>query len=87
MGTEEELVFAATYQDKPVRISIQQVDGDCIWMWIHTYVQWQNYYNQDKNWRDNAPMLVNYLVVADLGNGTLRFISVDDAGENIHQYT
>ena len=84
---EEELVFAATYQDKPVRISIQQVDGDCIWMWIHTYVQWQNYYNQDKNWRDNAPMLVNYLAVADLGNGTLRFISVDDAGENIHQYT
>ena len=87
---QEERVFHATYQDKPIFTSIQGVDGECIWLMVKTYEQWQNYYNQDFVSSSSAikekGLMTDYLVVMDLYDGTIRFIETDGAVEEIRQY-
>lgn len=87
---QEERVFHATYQDKPIFTSIQGVDGECIWLMVKTYEQWQNYYNQDFVSSSSAikekGLMTDYLVVVDLYDGTIRFIETDGAVEEIRQY-
>ena len=80
----EEVVCSVYYKDKPVQLSLLGVDGECIWLTIQNYEQWQNYYNQDFN--GNTAMR-DYLVVVDLHDGTMRFIETDGAGEEIRQYS
>ena len=87
---QEERVFHATYQDKPIFTSIQGVDGECIWLMVKTYEQWQNYYNQDFVSSTSAlqkkGLMSDYLVVVDLHDGTMRFIETEGAVEEIFQY-
>ena len=74
----EEQVFTVSYKDKPVQTTIEGVDGECLWLKITTYEQWQNYYNQDY---DGNTAMTDYLVMVDLHDGTMRFIETDGAAE------
>ena len=91
IGTnEEEKVFTATYQDKPIFSTIQGVDGECLWLEIKTYDQWENYYNQNftssSAYFQKKGMMSDYLVVVDLHDGTMRFIETEGAKEDIITY-
>ena len=89
-SNQAEQVFTASYKDKPVVTNIRGVDGECLWLTIKNYEQWQNYYNQDFVSSSSAlkekGMMSDYLVVVDLHDGTMRFIETDGAVEEIRQY-
>ncbi len=89
-SNQAEQVFTVSYKDKPVVTSIQGVDGECLWLKIETYEQWQNYYNQDFVNSTSAfkekGMMSDYLVMVDLHDGTMRFIETEGAVEEILTY-
>ncbi len=89
-SNQAEQVFTASYKDKPVVTNIRGVDGECLWLKIETYEQWQNYYNQDFVNSTSAfkekGMMSDYLVMVDLHDGTMRFIETEGAVEEILTY-
>lgn len=90
-SSQEERVLTVSYQDKPVLMTLQGVDGECIWLMVKTYEQWQNYYNQDfvssTSELQKKGLMSDYLVVVDLHDGTMRFIETEGALEDIYQYS
>lgn len=85
-SNQEECMMNISYQDKPVLINLLGVDGECVWLTIKNYEQWQNYYNQDYSGKNQSGMR-DYLVVVDLHDGTMRFIETEGAGVEIRQYS